>query len=78
MDTDTSNHQEIKFLIGEGAFDEILVAHNELSDLVEKRNLEEKEDGSAGWTFEQITGHTGLLSPSQHQHEESSHDVKVP
>ena len=74
-----SNHQKIKFLIelGEGAFEEIL-ACNELSDLVEKRNLEEKEDGSTGWAFKQNAGHTGPLSPSHHQHEGSSYDVKVP
>jgi hypothetical protein len=33
--------------VAEGAFDEIL-AYNELSDLIEKRNLEEAEDESAG------------------------------
>ena len=48
LDADAADHQEIKFLIevGESAFDEIL-AYNEL---IEKRNLEEAEDGSTGRT----------------------------
>ena len=63
-----TNHQrEIEFLIevGEGAFNEIL-ARNELSDLVKKRNLDEAEDGSAGRAFnKQITGRTpGSAVPS--------------
>jgi hypothetical protein len=78
QDVDANNHQQIKFLIevGEGAFDEIL-AYNELSDLIEKRNLEEAEDGSAGWAFKQITGHMGPIASSHHDYKGSSYNVKV-
>jgi hypothetical protein len=79
QDVDANNHQQIKFLIevGEGAFDEIL-AYNELSDLIEKRNLEEAEDhGSAGWAFKQITGHMGPIASSHHDYKGSSHNIKV-
>jgi hypothetical protein len=67
QDVDANNHQQIKFLIevSEGTFDKI-VACNELSDLIEKRNLEEAEDGSAGWAFKQIAGHIGPMASSHH------------
>ena len=66
---DWGANQEIKFSIevGEGAFDEV-IAYNELSNLIEKRNLEEAEDRSPkGWAFQQITRNVGLLSPSHYR-----------
>jgi hypothetical protein len=78
MDTDAENHQKIKFLIeiGEGAFDEI-IAYNELSDLIEKRNQEEEEYGNAGWAFKAITGHVGPISSSHQDYKGSSYNIKV-
>jgi hypothetical protein len=79
MDTDATNHQDIKFLIeaGEGAFDEI-IACNQLSNLIKKRNQEkEEEPGNAGWAFKVITGHVGPMSSSHHEHKGSSCNAKV-
>jgi hypothetical protein len=79
VDADAANHQVIKFLIeaGEqGAFDEI-VACNELSDLIEKRNQEEEEHGNAGWAFNAITRHAGPTSSNHQEHKGSSYNVKV-
>ena len=72
------NHQEIKFLIevGKDAFDEIL-ACDELSDLIRKRNLEEAEDGSARWALLQADHQTNWLAcPSHHESEGLLHNVK--
>jgi hypothetical protein len=73
VDTDAANHQEIKFLTeaGEGAFDKI-IACDELSDLIEKRNQEEEEHGNAGWAFKAIAWHVGPTSSSHHKHKGSS------
>jgi hypothetical protein len=70
--------KNLRFLIGvgEGAFDEIL-AFNELSDLIEKWNQEEQEDGLAGWVFKSITGHKGPIPSSHHNYKGSSYNVKV-
>jgi hypothetical protein len=62
--------------VGEGAFNEI-VAYNELSDLIEKRNQEEQEYGNAGWVFKSIMGHEGPISSSCHDYKGSLYNVKV-
>jgi hypothetical protein len=78
MDTDAENHQQIEFLIrvGEGAFNKI-IACNEPSNLIKKRNKEEEERGNAGWAFKEITGHQGPTSSSHHNCKESLHNAKV-
>jgi hypothetical protein len=81
QDMDAANHQEIKFLIevGEGAFDEI-IAYNELSDLIERRNLEETEeaeDANAGWAFKAITGHHGPIASTHQDYKGSSYNLTV-
>jgi hypothetical protein len=62
MDTDAANRQVIKFLTeaGEEAFDKI-IACNELSDLIEKRNQEEEEHGNTGWAFKAISKLLGSM-----------------
>jgi hypothetical protein len=79
MDTDAASRQVIKFLTeaGEDAFDKI-IACNELSDLIEKRNQEEEEHGNTGWAFKAIAGqHVGPMSSSHHKHKGASYNVKV-
>jgi hypothetical protein len=62
---------------GEGAFEEI-IACNQLSNLIDKRNQEkEEEPGNAGWAFKVIPGHVGPMSSSHHKHKGSSCNVKV-
>ena len=76
-DTDSENHQKIKFLIEVGdGLDEIL-AYNELSDLIEQQNEAEAKGEMKIWSFKDIIGHQGPLKPSDKRYNGSTYNVLV-
>jgi hypothetical protein len=79
-DDDADNHQETRFLVEIGTeggeLDEIL-AHNELSNVIEDQHNRELNDPDMHHAFKAINEHQGSISQSDPRYKGSSYNVLV-
>jgi hypothetical protein len=78
LDNDTSNHEQINFLvpISDGEFNEI-ISYKELSIIVEEQNERQLETSDTVWDFKGIKDHQGPLSSAHKDYKGSSFNVLV-